>query len=323
MKTAVIFGVSGQDGAFLSKLLLEKNYRVIGVSRDIRRASLYNLAYLDIRDDIELISSSIIEIQGVLKVLGDYGPAEIYNLAGQSSVGLSFEKPLETYQSISTATLNLLEAIRTLQMPTRLFNAGSGECFGDTGGGATDEDTPFCPNSPYAVAKAAAFWQVANYRDVYGLFACTGILFNHESFLRPEKFVTRKIVKTACRIAGGSGEKLTLGNMAIERDWGWAPEYVDAMWRMLQQETPEDYILATGTTCSLEKFVAAVFERLGLSWQEFVITDERFMRPTDIRTVRTNPGKAKRKLNWKPSYTTLDVATLMVDAELEETGLVL
>ncbi|MCP4116867.1 MAG: GDP-mannose 4,6-dehydratase [Desulfobacteraceae bacterium] len=316
MKTAIIFGASGQDGAFLSKLLLEKKYRVVGASRNIRTASP-NLQRLNIGGDMEPVPSCMLDLNSLVRLLQDIRPDEVYNLAGQSSVGLSFKKPIETHESISVATMNLLEAIRRTEIPVKLFNAGSGECFGNTGGEAATESTPFAPQSPYAVAKASACFQTANYREVYKLFACTGILYNHESFLRPEQFVTRKIVSTACRIAGGSGEKLVLGNISIERDWGWAPEYVNAMWRMLQQEQPEDYIVATGSTCRLEQFVAAVFDRLGLNWKEHVKTDKRFLRPTDVKIVRANPVKAQKILNWKARYTGVDVARLMVEAELE------
>lgn len=317
MKTAVIFGISGQDGAFLAKLLLEKKYRVIGVSRDTQRACFTNLAHLNIRKEIELVSSPINNFKKVIQIISDIKPDEIYNLTGQSSVARSFDLPYETFESIGIATLNLLEAIRMLKIPTKLFNAGSGDCFGNIHGHAATEDTPFRPQSPYGVAKVAAFWQTANYREAYDVFACTGILFNHESYLRPGQFVTRKIVKTACKIAKGHSRDLLLGNISIERDWGWAPEYVDAMWMMLQQETPDDYIIATGTTVSLKDFIAAVFERLDLDWEKYVKTDSRFFRPTDIQVIRANPGKAEKKLKWKAKSHGCDVAKMMVDAELE------
>ena len=315
MKTALIYGISGQDGAFLSQLLLKKNYRIIGVSRNAHSSSFSNLIKLNIFDKIELISSSIHDFRNVIKVISDYKPDEIYNLAGQSSVALSFDMPFETFESISVANLNLLEVIRMLQMPVKLYNAGSGDCFGNTYGNPAVETTPFNPRSPYGVSKAAAFWQVANYREAYDIFACTGILFNHESFLRPDHFVTRKIVKSACRIAGGSSEKLSLGNISIERDWGWAPEYVRAMWLMLQQDQPDDYIIATGSTFSLEDFIDSVFSHLNLDWKEHVIIDERFMRPTDIQTISANPAKAELSLGWKTQYDTRDVAKMMVEAE--------
>ena len=200
----------------------------------------------------------------MLQVVGATEADEIYNLAGQSSVGLSFQQPVETWESNARGVLNMLEALRTLGGPAKLYNAASGECFGDTGGGQAHEGSPFAPRSPYAVAKAAAFWAVANYRMAYGIYACSGLLFNHESPLRPDRFVTRKVVRAACRIAAGEKERLTLGDLSIERDWGWAPEYVDAMWRMLQREDARDYVIATGEANKLEDFVGAVFEAVDL-----------------------------------------------------------
>ena len=246
MKTALICGVSGQDGTLLAKFLLENNYVVYGASRDAQLSVFSNLTSLNIKDRVNLVSMSLTDFRSVLQVLTDVMPDEIYNLAGQTSVGLSFEQPVETLVSIATGTLNLLEAIRFTGSNIKFYNAGSSECFGDTNGIAADENTPFRPRSPYAVAKSAAHWEVANYREAYKLFACTGVLFNHESPLRPARFVTKKIISTACRIANGSDEKLKLGNLDISRDWGWAPEYVDAMWRMLQQDKPDDYVIATG-----------------------------------------------------------------------------
>lgn len=318
MKSAVVFGVSGQDGAFLAELLLKKSYRVIGVSRNIRTASFNNLDRLNIRDQVELVSASIDDFRNVLEVINQYKPDEIYNLAGQSSVALSFERPFETFESISIANLNLLEVIRVLKLPVKLYNAGSGDCFGNIDDTPATEDTPLRPRSPYGVAKAAAYWQIANYREAYDIFACTGILFNHESYLRPDQFVTRKIVKTACRIARGNENELLLGNISIERDWGWAPEYVNAMWMMLQQEKADDYIIATGTTVSLKDFITAVFQRLDLDWTKYVKTDSRFLRPTDIQSISTNPCKAEEKLNWKAEFHACDVAEMMVDAELKD-----
>lgn len=316
MKTAVIFGVSGQDGAFLSRLLLEKKYRVIGVCRNTGNACLNNLDRLNLKHRIELVASSIGCFEHVKRIIREYKPDEIYNLAGQSSVSHSFKNPVETFEGISIGTLNLLEVVRTLNLPVKLYNAGSGDCFGNIKDRAAIEDTPFNPTSPYGVAKASAFWQVASYRDAYGTFACTGLLFNHESHLRPAQFVTQKIVKTACRIAEGQCSELVLGNIAIERDWGWAPEYVVAMWKMLQQETPDDYIIATGTTISLEDFICAVFQRLNLDWKKYVTTDQRFLRPSDIATIRANPQKAEERLGWKAEFTGYDVARMMVEAEL-------
>jgi len=314
-KTALIFGISGQDGSYLSQLLLTKGYRVVGSSRDAQISRFSNLIRLKIRDQVEVESASLNDFRSVLQVLKKVRPDEVYNLAGQSSVGLSFEQPVESFESISIGTLNLLEAIRFLEAPIKIYNAGSSECFGNTDGYPADELTPFRPRSPYAVAKAAAFWQMANYREAYGLFACSGLLFNHESPLRPQRFVTRKIVTAACRIAAGMNEKLELGNISVERDWGWAPEYVEAMWLMLQQDTPDDYVIATGETNRLEDFVDGVFTPLGLNWREHVETNQNLFRPTDILTVRANPGKAALKLGWEARYKMRDVARMMVEEE--------
>lgn len=316
-RKALICGVSGQDGAYLAQLLLAKGYEVYGTARDAQMSTFNNLARLGIRDRIKLESMAPNDFRSVLQTLAKVKPDELYNLAGQSSVGLSFQQPVETLESISVGTLNLLEAIRFIDTPIRFYNAGSSECFGDIGGAAADETTPFRPRSPYAVAKAAAFWEVANYREAYGLFACSGILFNHESPLRPERFVTKKIVTAACRIAAGSRERLHLGNISIARDWGWAPEYVDAMWRILQQERPEDFVIATGETNSLEEFVQEAFRCVGLDWQEHVETDASLLRPTEIAVGKGNPAKAERILGWTAKYRMRDVVRMMVDDEMK------
>lgn len=312
MKKALICGVSGQDGAYLAKLLVDKGYEVYGGSRDAQMASFGNLRRLGIQDSVVKVSLNITDFRSTLQTILRVQPDEIYNLAGQSSVGLSFEQPVETLESISGGTLNLLEAIRFSEQPIRFYNAGSSECFGDTGSAAANEDTPFRPRSPYGVAKAAAFWQVANYREAYSIQASTGILFNHESPLRPERFVTQKIVATAIRIAGGSNEMLTLGNIDIARDWGWAPDYVEAMWLMLQQDKPEDFVIATGQTSRLRDFIQAVFSAVGLNWTDYVRTDPSFFRPTDIAEGHADPSKANAVLNWSAKHKMKDVARLMV-----------
>ncbi|GAB3034668.1 GDP-mannose 4,6-dehydratase [Spirosoma pulveris] len=316
MKTALICGISGQDGAYLAKFLIKKGYKVFGGSRDAQMSSFGNLKQLGIRAEVETISISINDFRSVLQTLQRTKPTEVYNLAGQSSVGLSFEQPVETLESISVGTLNLLEAIRFTGSDIRFYNAGSSECFGDTGSIAADELTPFRPRSPYGVAKAAAFWQVANYREAYELHASTGILFNHESPLRPERFVTQKIVSAACRIASGSAESLVLGNIDVARDWGWAPDYVEAMWSMLQQNNADDYVIATGHTYKLKDFIDVVFKTVGLNWQDHVQIDSSFFRPTDIAEGHANPTKAKTQLNWKASHTMEDVARMMVEEKL-------
>ena len=315
-KKALIIGVSGQDGAYLAQLLLDKGYKVIGASRDAMLSSFANLCHLGIRNEVELRSVSLNDFRSVLQVLKNSEPDEVYNLAGQSSVGLSFEMPVETFESISVGVLNLLEAIRFLGEPIRLYNASSSECFGNTDGKPANELTPFHPRSPYAVAKSAAFWQVANHREAYGIHACSGLLFNHESPLRPDRFVTQKIVKTACRIARGEQDVLHLGNISVQRDWGWAPEYVKAMWLMLQQEQPDDYVIATGNTCSLQDFIEEVFFRLDMDWRDYVEHHADLVRPTDIQSSLANPAKARLQLGWEAQYAMRDVVGKMVEHEL-------
>lgn len=322
MKKALICGVSGQDGAYLAKLLLNEGYSVCGTSRDAQMSSFKNLVRLGIRDQVKLESAALTDFRSVLQVLMKNQPDEVYNLAGQSSVGLSFEQPVETLESISIGTLNLLEAIRFTGEPIKFYNAGSSECFGDIGTKTADETTPFRPRSPYAVAKSAAFWQVANYREAYGLFACSGILFNHESPLRPQRFVTQKIVSAVSRIAQGSQEKLYLGNVDIKRDWGWAPEYVEAMYKILQQEEPDDYVIATGESYTLEEFVVAAFDCVGLNWQDYVITDKSLFRPTDLAVSRANPAKAREKLGWQAQYKMPDIVRMMVEDRQEKSNTV-
>lgn len=314
-RRALICGVSGQDGAYLARLLLKKGYEVWGTSRDAEGTRFEGLERLGVRERVRLLSMRPIDPNSVRQVVETVRPHEIYNLAGQSSVGLSFEQPLLAMESISIGILNLLEAIRAVDASIRLYNAGSCECFGDTGGKAANEATPFNPRSPYAVAKAAAFWQVAVYRESYGLFACTGILFNHESPLRQERFVSRKIVSTARRIAEGSGEQLRLGNLAIRRDWGWAGEYVDAMWRMLNHSTAQDFVIATGVTQSLEEFTAAVFAEAGLDWRRHVVTDRGLFRPLEPLEIRGDPDKARKLLSWVAECTGVEVAKRLFRAE--------
>jgi len=318
MKKALICGISGQDGAYLARLLLNKGYEVWGTSRDAQMSGFRNLSILGIKDKVTLVSMALTDFRSVLQVLTRCQPDEVYNLAGQSSVGLSFEQPVETLESIATGTLNLLEAIRFLELPVRFYSAGSSECFGDNKGKSADENTPFRPRSPYGVAKAAAFWEVANYREAYGLFACSGILFNHESPLRPERFVTQKIISSACRIARGSSEKLFLGNIEIQRDWGWAPEYVEAMALMLQRSEPEDFVIATGFSSPLAEFVSEAFSTVNLDWRDYVRVDQALMRPTDLMVGLGNPSKAKVQLGWEAKYRMKDVVRMMIEDNLQK-----
>jgi len=298
---ALICGVGGQDGAYLARFLLESGYEVVGTSRDAMVANFGTLERLGIRDRIKTVSMAINDFRSVLHAVERSQPDEIYNLAGQTSVGLSFDQPVEAMESIAGGTLNLLEAIRFFGRDIRFYNAGSSECFGDTGSEIANEDTPFRPRSPYAVAKSTAHWSVRNYREAYGIYACSGILFNHESPLRPERFVTQKIVSAAARIASGSKERLRLGNIKIQRDWGWAPDYVEAMWKMLHSDAPDDYVIATGRTATLEYFIENVFGQFSLDWRDHVEVDPSLFRPADILVNRADPSKARAQLGWHHS----------------------
>ncbi len=308
---AFICGVSGQDGSYLAKFLLEKGYDVWGSSRDVQGRTLSNLITLKIEAKVNLLSMVPEDFRSVLVALRKAKPTEIYYLAGQSSVGLSFDQPAETIQSFVLGTLNVLEACRLLDYPVRLYHAGSSECFGDVNGYPANEKTPFHPKSPYAVAKASAYWLIDNYRDAYSLYACTGILFNHESPLRPTRFVTQKIISAAGRIAGGSKEKLKLGRLDIARDWGWSPEYVEAMWLMLQQDKPDDFVVATGQTNTLENFVSEAFLYHDLNWKDYVTQDVEFFRPSEILISRADPSKAERILGWKAKILMKEVVAKM------------
>lgn len=312
-RTALICGVTGQDGAFLCDLLLKKGYRVVGTSRDVFTNSFTNLKQLGVHEKIERRSLAPNDFRSVLQILTQVQPDEIYYLAGQTSVGLSFDQPIETMQSIAEGLMNLLEAMRFLRMKARLFHAASSEAFGDTPEPA-DETTPFRPRSPYGIAKATAFWLVSSYREAYGIHACNGILFNHESTFRPDRFVTMKIMKAAARIANGSGEKLQLGNLKVVRDWGWAPEYVDGMWRILQQATPTDFVLASGVSHSLEYFAELAFRHAGLDWLDHVTSDSSLLRPYDIAISRACPSKAARMLDWRATVSFEEIVARLYES---------
>jgi GDPmannose 4,6-dehydratase len=313
---ALIYGISGQDGAYLAQYLVEQGYEVWGASRDASAAKLDNLRKLGIADQVKVVSATLTDFRSVLNSLKNAQPDEIYNLSGQSSVSLSFEEPVETMDSVCFGTLNLLESIRFTGIASKLYNASSGECFGDVGSSAANEETLFKPRSPYGVAKAAAHWQVVNYREAYGLFACNGILFNHESPLRPERFVTRKVISAVARIARGGIERLRLGNTEIVRDWGWAPEYVRAMWLMLQQTSADDFVIATGSSYSLKEFVECAFATIGKRAADFLETDAHMLRPSEIRYSCADASKAARVLPWSAANKMPDVVRLMLEADL-------
>jgi GDPmannose 4,6-dehydratase len=315
-KRALICGISGQDGTYLAKLLLDRGYEVWGSSRDAELTAFNNLYRLGIYDSVRLVSLNLRDSGSAIGLLRRIRPNEVFSLAGQSSVGLSFEQPVETIESIALGALTLLEAIRLTNLDIRLYNAGSTECFGDTGNGVANEDTQFNPRSPYAVAKASAYWTVANYRDAYGMFACTGILSNHDSPLRPMRFVTRKIVHAVASLAVGKDTKLSLGNLEIARDWGWAPEYVEAILTMLEQVSPQDYIIATGQSHTLTQFVETAFSLIGKDWHDHVTIDEHLMRPTDIKRNEVDPSRAFTGLGWKAKVGMKEVIGLMLESEM-------
>jgi GDPmannose 4,6-dehydratase len=291
-------------------------YEVWGSSRDAEQAAFGNARKLGIYDSLRLVSLNLRDVGSVVGLLKRIRPGKIFSFAGQSSVGLSFEQPVETIESISLGTLTLLEAIRLSDVDIRLYNAGSTECFGDTGNEPATETTPFHPRSPYAVAKASAFWTVANYREAYDMFACTGILSNHDSPLRPIRFVTRKIIRAVASVAEGKDIKLSLGNIEIERDWGWAPEYVKAISMMLERTSAEDYIIATGQSYTLAQFVETAFKLIGRDWRDYVKIEENLMRPTDIRHCRVNVQKAEACLGWKAKSGMKQVISMMLEAEM-------
>ena len=316
VKKALIAGITGQDGAYLARHLLGLGYEVVGTSRDSSSCNTSRLERLSIQRDVELVSLAPNDFRSVLKTLTSIVPDEIYNLAGQTSVGLSFEQPVECMESIAGGTLNFLEALRYLGLASRFFSAGSSECFGDTGAQSANEISPFCPRSPYAVAKSTAFWQVASYRDAYGLHCCTGLLANHESPLRPQRFVTQKIISAVKAIKAGTQNKLTLGNLDIWRDWGWAPDYVQAMHLMLQHDTPTDFIVATGKTHSLRDFVDQAFDFVGLNSCDYLQTDSSLFRPSDLKYSSVDPANIKNKLGWQASVDFRGIVERMMCAQI-------
>ena len=315
-KRALIFGITGQDGSYLSKLLLDKGYQVFGTSRNLRQSNLINLEKLGCNKLVKLFSVMPQEFRCVLDIFQKTQVDEIYFLAGQSSVGLSFEEPKKTIESNLISTLNILEAVRYLEKSPRIYFAGSSEIFGELNGQLANEKTNLNPKSPYALSKASAYWLVDNYRNIYDLFACTGIAFNHESSFRPKRFVTQKIISSAKRIASGSKELLELGRLDISRDWGWAPEFVEAMWLMLQQDKAEDFVLATGETNTLKTFVKESFNYFDLNWEDHVKLNKSFMRPLEILINCGDTTKAQERLGWKAKFKMKDVVRLMIEEKV-------
>lgn len=314
-KVAIITGITGQDGAYLSALLLQKNYKVVGVTRSSNNANRHSLSYLGIAEQVRLEECDLTDLSAVIKLLTKYRPSEIYNLAAQSSVGLSFEQPIGTVTFNITSVLNLLEAIRIADKNIRFYQASSSEMYGKVKNLPIDEDTPMHPLSPYAISKASAHWIVINYREAYGLYACCGVLFNHESYLRSGNFFVKKVLKSALDIKNNKQDLLEVGNIDIKRDFGYAQEYVQAMWLMLQQPSPEDFIICSGSSISLHTIVSYIFEKLGLPQERFAVS-QKFFRPTDIEDIYGNNTKAKLKLGWHCTESFFEVLDKLIQEEI-------
>ena len=318
---ALITGITGQDGSYLTEFLLGKGYEVHGL---VRRTSTFNRGRLDaVWSDPQLSETRLFLHYGDLGDSGSFTrwlaqiqPDEIYNLAAQSHVRVSFDNPEYTLDANVTGTVRLLEAIRNLGLKPRFYQASSSEMYGKVREIPQTEKTPFYPRSPYAVSKVAAYWAVVNYRESYGLHATNGILFNHESPRRGEVFVTRKITRAVAHIAAGLEDKLYLGNLEAKRDWGYAKEYVEAMWLMLQQTEPDDYVIATGETHSVQEFLEEAFRQVGLDWRKYVVHDPRYLRPTEVDLLVGDCSKAQRQLGWKPKTTFKDLVRIMVEADI-------
>jgi GDPmannose 4,6-dehydratase len=321
MKKALVTGITGQDGSYLAELLLKKGYEVWGI---MRRSSTFHTGRIDhlYKDPHEqprlrLVYGDLTDGGNLSTIVNDIKPDEVYNLGAQSHVRVSFDTPIYTVNTDGLGTLRLLEAIRTSNKPAKFYQASSSEMYGKAVETPQTENTPFYPRSPYGCAKVYSYWQTVNYREAYGLFACNGILFNHESPRRGETFVTRKITRAATRIKLGLQDTLYLGNLDAKRDWGFAGDYVETMWLMLQQDKPDDYVIATGETHSVREFLEEVFGHLDLDWQKYVEIDPRYLRPTEVDCLLGDASKAKKVLKWEPKVTFKRLAQIMTDADME------
>jgi GDPmannose 4,6-dehydratase len=319
-KRALITGITGQDGAYLAKFLLGKNYRVFGTYRRLSTPNFWRLQYLDVFDEVELIPADMMDSTSLTEAVELSQPDEVYHLAAQSFVGTSFEQPLGAGQITGLGVTRILDAVRKLNTGIKFYQASTSELYGNGSEGVKNEETCFYPASPYAAAKLYGYSITRIYREGYGLFACNGILFNHESPLRGLEFVTRKISNTVAKIALGLENKLTLGNLEAKRDWGYAPEYVETMWLMLQQDAPDDYVVATGEARSVREFVEKAFEVADLDWEKYVSVDERFLRPLDVDYLCGDFSKAKQKLGWEPQVKFDDIVGFMVKEDLDRWG---
>ncbi|MFA6174980.1 MAG: GDP-mannose 4,6-dehydratase [Phycisphaerae bacterium] len=321
MKKALITGITGQDGSYLTELLLKKGYEVFGL---IRRSSSFNTDRIDHlykdpheQPKLKLIYADLTDGSNLHSVLNEINPDEVYNLGAQSHVRVSFDQPIYTANVDALGTLRVLEAIRSMKKPAKFYQASSSEMYGKVVETPQTEKTPFYPRSPYGCAKVYSFWQTVNYREAYNLFACNGILFNHESPRRGETFVTRKITRAATRIKLGLQNKLYLGNIEAKRDWGFAGDYVEAMWLMMQQEKADDFVIATGETHSVKEFLNEVFGQLNLDWKKYVEIDAKYYRPTEVDLLLGNPSKAKKVLGWQPKVGFKELAKMMTETDIK------
>lgn len=317
MKSALITGITGQDGAYLAKLLLDKGYKVYGLIARRSTSTSWRLEFLGVENQIELIEGDLTDVSSLVRAINKAQPTEVYNLGAQSFVGTSWEQPILTAQATGVGVLNVLEAIRLTDPSIKFYQASTSEMFGLIQEEMQSETTPFYPRSPYGVAKLYGHWITINYRESFNMFACSGILFNHESPLRGIEFVTRKVTDAVARIKYGMQKELRLGNIDTKRDWGFAGDYVEAMWLMLQQEQPDDYVVATGRTTTVRDMCKIAFEHVGLNYEEFVVIDPKFYRPAEVDVLLGNPEKAMRKLSWKPKTSLEELIKMMVDADLE------
>lgn len=319
-KTALITGITGQDGAYLAQFLLSKGYKVYGTYRRLSTPNFWRLKYLNIFEEVTLISADLIDMASIIEAIKIAEPDELYNLAAQSFVGTSFEQPLATSEITGLGVSRILEAIKFVNPNIKYYQASTSEMYGNGGkiglNKLQDEETFFCPASPYAIAKLYGYWITKVYRDGYGIFACNGILFNHESPLRGMEFVTRKITSTIARIKFGLEKELFLGNLEARRDWGYAPEYVRSMWLMLQQDKPDDYVIATGETHSVKEFLESAFNFAGLNWKKYVKINKKYLRPLDVNYLQGNNSKAKEILNWVPEVKFKQLVEIMMKEDL-------
>ena len=313
---ALITGVTGQDGSYLSELLLARGYTVHGLVRRSSTTNTRNIDHLRREDGFHLHTGDLLDAGGLHRLVDQLQPTEVYNLGAQSEVHLSFDVPYQTGLVNGLGATNLLEALRVACPHARYYQASSSEMFGQVRETPQSETTPFHPRSPYAASKVYAYWLTVNYRESYGLFACNGILFNHESPRRGERFLTRKVARAVAEIELGLRDTLPLGNLSARRDWGYAPEYVDAMWRMLQQDEAQDFVIGTGENHSVEEWVQAAFAHVGRDWQEYVLQDPALLRPAEVDQLLADASKAQRVLGWTPTVRFAELVGLMVDAEL-------